>query len=308
MNLISVIICTHNPRRDYLDRVLHALREQTLSVEDWELLLVDNASDRILSQEIDLSWHPQGRHIREDELGLTPARLRGIKEATSEVLVFVDDDNLLDANFLEIALEISKDWRILGAWGGQIRAEFEEAPPEWIKPFLPMLAVREFSQDKWSNLTQHVGTTPCGAGLCVRRVVAERYMWMLQQDDRRIDLDRKGKSLTSCGDSDLAFTACDIGLGTGQFTRLQLTHLISKHRIQESYLLSLMKGIAYSGTILKALRGECLIQPCLSERIYRIYTRWRLDPRSRRFHDASQSGQDLAIQAIKEWAGKYPVL
>jgi len=72
--LISIVICTHNPKKDFIERVLRALEKQTLSKDLWELLLVDNASDRLLSQEINLDWHPQARHIREEKLGLTSAR------------------------------------------------------------------------------------------------------------------------------------------------------------------------------------------------------------------------------------------
>ena len=42
---ISVIVCTHNPRPDYLRRVLDALYAQTLPKTDWELILIDNAND-----------------------------------------------------------------------------------------------------------------------------------------------------------------------------------------------------------------------------------------------------------------------
>ena len=41
---ISVIVCTHNPRTDYFRRVLNALDAQTLPKNNWELLVVDNAS------------------------------------------------------------------------------------------------------------------------------------------------------------------------------------------------------------------------------------------------------------------------
>src|ERR1700740_1615244 len=78
---VSVILCTHNPRHDYLSRVLASLREQTLPAEQWEFLVVDNHSKQPLAEIWDISWHPHGRHIREDELGLTAARLRGIQEA-----------------------------------------------------------------------------------------------------------------------------------------------------------------------------------------------------------------------------------
>jgi glycosyltransferase involved in cell wall biosynthesis len=92
---VTVILCTHNPRRDCLGRVLDALRAQTIRLQQWEFLLIDNASKERLADIWDVSWHPRGRHLREDEIGLTAARLRGIRESRGQVLVFADDDNLL---------------------------------------------------------------------------------------------------------------------------------------------------------------------------------------------------------------------
>lgn len=66
---LSVIICCHNPRRDYLARVLEALKGQTLSTNNWELLVVGNASEDPVSANHNISWHPNARHVREDEFG-----------------------------------------------------------------------------------------------------------------------------------------------------------------------------------------------------------------------------------------------
>lgn len=140
--LLSVIICTHNPKRHYLSKVLESLQFQTLSHDVWELLLIDNASQTPLNAEIDLSWHPNARHIREDQLGLTPARLRGIHESTADTLVFVDDDNILEPDYLEAALIISKDWAKIGAWSGQVKPVFEQQPPDWTKLYWTNLAIR----------------------------------------------------------------------------------------------------------------------------------------------------------------------
>jgi hypothetical protein len=298
--VISVIICTHNPRRDYLDRVLQALKSQTLPIEQWELLLIDNASDELLSPEIDLTWHHQARHIREEQLGLTPARLRGIQEAVAETLVFVDDDNVLDSDYLEVALQISKDWPTIGAWGGQAIPKFEETPSEWTKHYWGYLAIREFDRDIWSNLLRQGETVPCGAGLCVRKVVARKYADLVRKQPKRAGMDRKGKLLISCGDSDLALTACDIGLGTGQFTSLKLTHLIPACRLQEDYLLKLMEGMSYSLAILASFRGKLPPPPNPSwgTKLLQHYYRWRLEPRQRRFHDASERGLALALKEI----------
>jgi glycosyltransferase involved in cell wall biosynthesis len=303
---ISVIICSHNPRIHYLKRVIAALASQTLPREKWELLLIDNASDQLLSLEIDLSWHPQAHHIREETLGLTPARLRGIKEAAAEILVFVDDDNVLELNYLEAALKISQNLSMIGAWGGRVIPELEAEPPEWIKPelnnLLPYLACREVSQDKWSNLVHEYSTTPCGAGLCVRKIVAQKYAELVCSDRRRAGLDRKGKLLTSCGDYDLAYTACDLGFGTGQFTSLKLSHLIPVSRLEEDYILRLVERIDYSITILESLRGKLPPQPnWRSSQIYILYLRLRHGSSISRIYEASKKGIKLALQEIANW-------
>src|SRR5690242_20640193 len=124
---VSVIICTHNPRSQYLRRVLKALRNQTLPLNQWELLIIDNASHQPLTSAAwDVSWHPLTRIIREDELGLSVARRRGMRASSANVLVFVDDDNVLELNYLATTLQISQGWPLLGVWGsGCIRPEFE---------------------------------------------------------------------------------------------------------------------------------------------------------------------------------------
>ena len=128
----SVIICTRNPRLDYLSRVLTALREQTLPVTEWELLLIDNASKSPLEDLVDLSWHPTARIVREPEPGLTPARLRAIAEVESELIIFVDDDNVLDSSYLSECMLIAQQFPCLGAWGGQLFRNLKfHLPRDW---------------------------------------------------------------------------------------------------------------------------------------------------------------------------------
>src|ERR1035437_9994299 len=223
---ISIIICTLNPRPDYLCRVLVSLKAQTLSKEQWELLLIDNASKEPLAGQWDLSWHPHARHIREDELGLTPARLRGIKESKGDLLVFVDDDNILAADYLEQSLKIADEFPKLGALGGSIKGEFEIPPPEWIKPYLAAIVVFELDRDYWSNMTDcSCGSwvIPYGAGFIIRRQVAEDYVRKTNANSLRKALGRNGISLGAGEDTDMALCSVDLGFGFGRFKALKVT-------------------------------------------------------------------------------------
>jgi glycosyltransferase involved in cell wall biosynthesis len=254
--MLSVIICTHNPRSDYFRWCLDGLREQRLPYEQWELVVVDNRSVEPLAGRIDLAWHPNVRMVREETLGLTAARLRGIRESTGELLVFVDDDNVLDPEFLEMALQIMRERSFLGSWSGQCRPAFEQPPPEWTRRYWGNLVIREFDNDIWSNLPRLPESMPCGAGLCVRRNVALHYLELHESGRRSFRFDRNGKSMLSGGDNDLAACACDVGLGVGLIAALKLTHLISPERLTEDYLVRLTEGIFFSAVVLDHFRSS----------------------------------------------------
>jgi glycosyltransferase involved in cell wall biosynthesis len=223
--------------------------------DQWDLLFVDNRSDEPLLGRSDLSRHPSTRVVREDTLGLTSARLRGIREARGSLLVFVDDDNVLDPDFLEVAVSVAATKPFLGAWSGQCRPDFERTPPEWTRRYWGNLSIREFDRDAWSNLPLLPQTMPLGAGLCLRREVAQHYLQLHESGQRPLHLDRVGKALVSGGDNDLAACACDLGLGVGLISALKLTHLIPPDRLTHEYLVRLTEGIYFSTVVLAHFRA-----------------------------------------------------
>ena len=248
---LSVIICTHNPRKAYLDRTLEALLEQTVPTDRWELILVDNASSQAVAGLFDISWNPHGRHVLERELGLASARQRGILESSGQLLVFVDDDNVLAPDYLAEALRIEKDCRFLGAWGsGSISLEFEVNPSDHLKSFLPWLGLREFEKATWSNAIGFSGATPIGAGLCVRRRIGEAYVEFSKSSSTKIS-GRKGASLGGHEDFEICYLACNAGLGMGVFPTLKILHLIAKERVTDRHILKLVEDSHLSHYVLE---------------------------------------------------------
>ena len=244
--VVSVVIPTHNPRIDYLQRVLEALRGQTLAREHWELLLIDNASREKVEGRVDLGWHPHARIVREERLGLTNARLRGFAETTGEVIVLVDDDNVLASDYLEQVVQISREYPFLGTWSGALELELEPGSPEPAEPLRHLLCERKPTKDVWSNDRSNFAATPWGAGECIRRAVAEAYAGKVASDPRRRQLDLQGQQLVYGGDTDIAYTGLEMGMGMGVFTSLGITHLTPKSRCTEEYLLKNYEAHAYS--------------------------------------------------------------
>lgn len=280
---ISVVVCSHAPRRDYLDKTLAGLRAQTLPLDDWELVIVDNASPEPISSRADLSWHPSARCVVESVLGLTSARIRGIREASAPLLVFVDDDNVLSPDYLATALDLGRTHTFLGAWGGAINGVYEIPPPVFCLQNAHMLAIRDVPQDLWGNTNEDFRTVPCGAGMCIRRSVATLWMDDVRTRPDALKLGRKGRDLGACEDGHLALFSGRLGLGTGVFRRLCLDHLIPKERLTLDYFVRLAAGHAYSYNLLRWMLGQPLLTDptSRSERMITAYRLWRGSPENR---------------------------
>ena len=254
---ISVILCTHNPRPEAIRSTLDGLQRQTLAASRWELLIIDNASSPAISAMSELRLPSAARIVEEPMTGLTAARARAIRETASPLLVFVDDDNVLDVDYLEQALAIAENQPELGAFGGVTRAPADmQHLPRWKKRLLPYLGVRDYgrepivsSRDRWGKWE------PIGAGMVVRRCVADWFLKLITSEPRALELDRSGAALLSGGDSLLARGAYRCGLSCAYEPALKLTHLVAADRLTWRHLFRVLHGHGRSAVLLNRVLG-----------------------------------------------------
>lgn len=301
---LSVIVCTYNPDPAIFSRCLKHLEKACEIYTDLEVLIIDNNSTPPVS-ELDSVQALARKYsfvkvIQEAEQGLTPARLRGIREATGQLLVFVDDDNFISENFLLEAARVAETYPFIGAFSGQVRVISNNTPAAWTKKYWGMLVHREFEGNAWSNLLFNNETMPCGAGLCVHRKVARYYLSLHEQGKRSFQLDRSKNSLLSGGDNDLAMCAIDSGMGMGLFDSLSVEHFIPESRFTLGYLSKLAYGIYYSYVILKYYRtGQ--IENLSSKRKKLMQLRYLLKKREDRIiNKALQKGMEDAALFLKK--------
>jgi glycosyltransferase involved in cell wall biosynthesis len=236
-----------------------------LSVERWEAVLVDNASEPLLSLEGFRDTMPAHlRLVREPQLGLTAARRRGFAEARAPLCVLVDDDNVLAPDYLSHVVRLFSEHSRLGALGGKSLPEFEVEPPGWAREFLPLLALRDLGDQPClaeglrppgaARNRYPAEAAPIGAGMAIRREAAAP--WLAQSADSPLS-DRRGAELTSGGDNDIVFTVLQRGWAVGYFPELVLTHLIPAGRLEAGYLARLNHGIQKSWVQVLAKYEAC---------------------------------------------------
>lgn len=168
---ISVIICTYN-REKFLPGALEALTKQTLSNSQFEIIIINNNStdntETISKKFIDEHKELNTKYFVETNKGLSAARNRGIKEASSELISFIDDDAEVSENYLQIAVEFFDNHPDIDAIGGKITPVYENGKePEWLSKYMWGLVTKA---DFGNKIREYPGAkSPYGCSMAFRK-------------------------------------------------------------------------------------------------------------------------------------------
>ncbi len=131
---ITVILCTYNRYQSLaraLDSVAVSVVPETI---EWEVLVVDNnSSDQTEAVVKDFSHRFPGRfrYLFEPQQGKSYALNSGIGEARGDILVFVDDDVIVEPEWLQNLTSALNDSHWAGC-GGKILPQQGFVPPHWL--------------------------------------------------------------------------------------------------------------------------------------------------------------------------------
>jgi glycosyltransferase involved in cell wall biosynthesis len=245
--MITVIICTYNPKLEYLSRAIHSVLNQNCSNE-FEFFVVDNNSKFSVS-ELAIVKERSIRVVLEKKPGLTAARECAVENAKGNILVFVDDDNILSSDYLQTVETLFENANI-GVMSGTIFPAYEKVPEKWFAPLSKMLALRSFPEKRLylTNIPEYTEYFPIGAGMCIRKEILVAYFQSLTVETRIEG--RKENSLSSGEDLDIDFFAIAQGFLIGVHSGLIVQHIIPPVRCTLEYLCRLSASQAQSNFLI----------------------------------------------------------
>jgi glycosyltransferase involved in cell wall biosynthesis len=249
MKGISVIVCCYNSAKR-IEETLEYLRIQKSDTFKFEIILVNNNSSDNTVEVAEKYWNsiPSeiGFSIVDQPIpGLSFAREKGIETSKYNYLIFCDDDNSLDINYLHNAFNIFEANSDIAIIGGEGEFSTTDKVQDWFPPFETSYACGK----QWSEscILNGVRDFVWGAGMCIRKDIITHIQKL---GIKSFLADRKGKELSSGGDTELSYWVSKLGFKIYYTEELKFKHNIDHSRTSWLYLVKMYEGFARSNAIL----------------------------------------------------------
>jgi GT2 family glycosyltransferase len=158
--MVTVSICTYR-RFDRLPFCLESLKNQTVSQDQYKILIIDNSLEPEQSAVFkdSLKGFKNLQYIITEKCGIAYARNEAIKHCQTDILAYTDDDCIVPSNWVETFNALFNQYpESIAAIGGRVKPLWESAPPKWLQgDLLCPLALIDWGehdiiidhQDKW---------------------------------------------------------------------------------------------------------------------------------------------------------------
>jgi glycosyltransferase involved in cell wall biosynthesis len=171
---ISVILCTLN-RCQSLAKTLESVAASRLpGGVEWEVLVIDNNSTdntREVAEDFCRRYPDHFRYVFEPQPGKSFALNTGVREAQGDVLAFVDDDVIVDPNWLQGLTAALHDDKWAGTGGRTLPTEALSIP-RWLSPDLIGALCAHFDL---GDVPCVLDRAPYGANMAFRKEMFEKY-------------------------------------------------------------------------------------------------------------------------------------
>jgi glycosyltransferase involved in cell wall biosynthesis len=224
---ISLVICTFN-RADILPRCLVAAISQSIAPEDYEVIVVDNASSDH-TRAIALRFAGV-RYLYCGTRGLSAARNTGAAAARGEVVAYIDDDAIADRDLLKQILGVFEAHPDAGCAGGRIALSMPPKLPRWFRQefagyyseFNPGGAETRKITEMWEY--------PYGANIAFRRDALEKAGYFSEK------MGRVGRDQSGGEELDLECRLAQLGYAIYYNPHALVEHVIMPQRLTWSHI------------------------------------------------------------------------
>ena len=251
MKGLSIIVCCYNSGDKLIPTLAYLAKQQRLAGVGYELLIVDNNCTDNSINAAKIKWEqydapfPQ-RVISASIPGLSYAREAGIINAAYPYVVLCDDDNWLSEDYVAKVFSLFEKIPEVALIGGVGEAVSDIELPQWFKT-IDGFGYAVGSEGRSTGYVESI----YGAGMALRKDVFNSVI----RDVPLILCDRKKKSLSSGGDTEICMRLRKAGYKIYLDEDLTFKHFLTSNRLKWKYYLQLRKAFGRANALLEINYG-----------------------------------------------------
>jgi len=228
--VLSITICTYN-RLEYLKKCLTSILDQTQGSQIIEINIIDNNSTDNTKNYIAerQKEFPEINYYIEKKQGISHARNLSFKVCKGDFLAFVDDDAIINKNWLESLLNELKNQNQNIVYGGPIYPKFETEPEKWIdKNYF----VREFKETDGFLGTIKSKEGFSGGNMCISKNL------FLKSDEFNTEIGMTGGNLGLGEEPDFFYKLVKNNKEVKLYniSEMSITHSEASYKLEKEYL------------------------------------------------------------------------
>lgn len=235
---ISVIVPTYKPKLDLITQLFESLHKQKLNRSYFEVLVVENGEKTPNLENIIKSLNINIHYLYTETAGANHARNFGIEHSNNDVIVLLDDDVIINDQYLNRVMSLFSIFNTVGIIGGKVELKFLYDKPNWIEGWFRAW----LSEVNWSNYVLNDDQYIVSANMSFTK---KRWKEVGGFDE---SVGLIGRDLVAANDEIDFQKDCAKGMIPGIFydPNLVIQHLITEERGSIEYFLKKSFGQGYA--------------------------------------------------------------
>ena len=262
----SFVICTYN-RAESLYRTLQSLCLQNYTVNEYEIVVIDNNSTDETSEKCNVIKTENADknisvHLEENQ-GVSYARNRGVTEANGKFIIFIDDDETINEDYLSILNSYIKQYPFAELAATAVIPIYEGGEPKWMSPFTQRLIGGTFETNT-TDVKILKKTYPGTGHTIIKKSLFDKFGMY------NTDLGRKAKGLLGAEDKDMAMRLMTNKVVCYFFPNIPVYHHIPTYKLSRGFF----NELTYSLGISERIRTKNISEATYRSRLFSECIKW----------------------------------
>lgn len=228
---MSIVVCTYN-RGSIISDCIESVLNNNVNQELFEIVVVDNNSTDNTKEVVNQFClkYSNVRYIKEERVGLSYARNRGINEADGSVIAFIDDDVKVNENYINCIIKFFNENPDEVCISGKVIPIWDFEKPDWfVDDFASIIGETTYGEQA---CTLKFREYPIGCNMIFKKSIFNKIGFF------NTELGIQGDKLYLGEEVDICDRILKLGKNIYYLPQAFVFHKVHKNKVDQKYILN----------------------------------------------------------------------